>query len=130
MPLCFSIIIDMLYIKFLINLRMKENLMKLFISTLLLALTITLSACVSEEGARKHAEKGHAVASKVGMMSGMMWKAVVYNTNAKKQTELGHFESRDECHEAVQAHMTGHEQPKKGHLASACVVVAANNQKL
>ena len=101
--------------------------MKLFISTLLLALTITLSACVSEEGAREHAEKGHAVASKVGMMSGMMWKAVVYNTNAKKQMELGHFESRSECHEAVQMHMTGHKQPKKGHLASACVVVRANN---
>ena len=101
--------------------------MKLFISTLLLALTIALSACVSEEGARKHAAKGHADDSKVGMMSGMMWKAVVYNTNAEEQMELGHFESRDECHEAVQAHMTGHEQPKEGHLASACVVMKADN---
>ena len=101
--------------------------MKLFISILLLALTITLSACVSEEGAQKHAEKGNAMASKVGMMSGMMWKAVVYNTNAEEQTELGNFASRSECHEAIQAHMVGHEQPKKGHLASACVVVAANN---
>ena len=127
MPLCFSFIIDMLYIKFLINLKTKENLMKLFISTLLLAVTIALSACVSEDGAEKHAAKGDAVASKVGMMPGMMWKAVVYNTNAKKQMELGHFESRDECHEAVQAHMTGHEQPKEGHLASACVVMKADN---
>ena len=101
--------------------------MKLFISTLLLTLTIALSACVSEEGARKHAEKGHTMASKVGIMSGMMWQAVVYNTNAKEQMELGQFESRDECHEAVQAYMVGHEQPEKGHLASACVVVAANN---
>ena len=127
MHLCFLIIIDMLYIKFSINLKTKENQMKLFISTLLLTLTMALSACVSEEGARKHAERGYALASEVGMMPGMMWKAVVYHTDTKEPMELGHFESRSKCHEATQAHMTGHEPPEKGHLASACVVVKANN---
>ena len=104
---------------------MKENLMKLFTSTLLLILTITLSACVTEEGARMHAERGKA--SSPGMVYGMMWKAVVYNTDAKEQMELGRFESRGECEAATQAHMAGHEQPKKGDLASACVLVKADN---
>ena len=101
--------------------------MKLFISILLLTLTIALSACVSEEGARKHAERGDAVATDVGMMPGMMWQGVVYNTDAEEQMELGHFESRSECEEATQAHIAGHEQPEKGYLASACEIVKADN---
>ena len=89
--------------------------MKLLINTIVLfTFAIALSACVSEEGAREHAEKGDA-AAKVGMMPGMMWKAIVYNTDAGKHMELGQFESRDECHQATQAHMDGHKQPKKGH---------------
>ena len=125
--MCFSIIIDMLYNKFLKNPNMKENQMKLFISTLLFLLTISLSACVSEEGASKHIEKGHAIASKVGMIPGMMWKAVVYKTTDAKHMELGKFESRDECQKATQAHMAGHQQPEKGHLASACTVVKSSD---
>ena len=104
---------------------MKENLMKLFTSTLLLTLMITLSACVTEEGARMHADRGKA--SSPGMVPGMMWQAVVYNTDAKEEMELGRFESRSECRDATQAHMAGHEQPKTGHLASACVLVKADN---
>lgn len=100
--------------------------MKLFISTIIFAITIALSACVSEEGARKHAEKG-GVALKAGMIPGMMWKAVVYSTDAKNKMELGHFESRDECQQATQTHMEKHKQPKKGHFASACEIVKSNN---
>ena len=101
--------------------------MKLFISTLLFITTIALAACVSEEGARKHAEKGNAVATKAGMIPGMMWKAVVYRTSGKQNIELGHFESRDECQEATQAHMAEHKKTAKGHPASACVIVKAGS---
>ena len=102
--------------------------MKLLINIMLLfTLAIALSACVSEEGAHKHAAKGDAVASKAGMVPGMVWKAVLYNTDAKKHTELGEFESRDECYEATQAHMAKHQQAKQGHPASACVIVKSNN---
>ena len=101
--------------------------MKLLISSLLFLTIIVFSACVSEEGARKHAEKGNALAAKAGMMPGMMWKAVVYSTDDKKSAELGHFESRDECHSATQAHIDEHQETPEGHLASACVVVSSGN---
>ena len=101
--------------------------MKLFTSTLLFLIVIALSACVSEEGSRKHAEKGNMMAPKVGMMPGMMWKAVVYSTDTKKNIELGHFESREECHEATLIHATEHKQDKKGHSAAACVVMKSDS---
>ena len=100
--------------------------MKLFISTLLVSFAVALSACVSEEGARKHAMKGET-ASRAGVMPGMVWKAVVYNSASKESLELGRFESRDECHQANQAHMVDHKQPEKGHLASACEVVESDS---
>ena len=100
--------------------------MKLFVKNILLSVfAIAISACVSEEGAREHAEKGQAAG--VGMIPGMMWKAIVYGTDSKKVMELGRFESRSECHRVTRAHTVEHGQPKKGHPASACVVVSSDN---
>ena len=100
--------------------------MKLLANILLFLTVVALSACVSEEGTQKHINKGSAT-TKVGVMPGMMWKAVVYDTNAKKSLELGYFESRNECHDATLSHASKRKKTKKGHTASACVIVESDS---
>jgi len=106
---------------------MYKNKFKLAVSVFLFAIAIALCGCVSEEGARKHAERAHATAAASGVVPGMMWEAVVYRSDDSEDRELGRFESRDECHRAAQAHITQHEQAEGEQFASACVITKADS---
>lgn len=101
---------------------MKIN--KYIIMIVLVAAALLLVACVSEEGARKHAARGAAMPA--GIISGMEWQAMIYDTRGGKDMMIGRFKSRSECNQAVAEHMGKQRGRKKGHLASACAVMARN----
>lgn len=101
---------------------MKKN--KYIVTILSLAVALMLSACVSEEGARRHAAKGSEMPT--GVIAGMEWEAKVYSTSGGDEKVLGHFQSRSECHGAVLAYMEAHAAGHQGDLASACAVTASN----
>ena len=100
--------------------------MKLLAYMLLSLIVIALSACVSEEGAQKHAQKGSEMTAKAGVVPGMMWEAAVHKTGTAKSMELGHFASREECHEAISVHASEQKKAKKGFSASTCSIVASD----
>ncbi len=74
------------------------------------ACALLLAACVTEEGANKHAAKQHAEDG------GLKWSAVIYSSQRKNaETEaIGEFGSRGECMSMAMAHIK-----EKGYAESA-----------
>ena len=68
----------------------------------LTACAFLLSACVTEEGAKKHAAKQHQAAA-----VSLQWSATVYSSqrkNAKTET-IGGFDSLSECTNKAMMHI-------------------------
>lgn len=76
---------------------------KLFFAT---ACTLLLSACVTEDGAKKHAAKQGAGQSNA-MAGGVMWSATVYSSQKPgAATEMiGEFDSYRECIDQAMRHV-------------------------
>ncbi len=67
----------------------------------IMACAFLLSACVTEEGAKKHAAKQHA------STDGLKWHATIYSsqrTDAKTE-KIGEFNSRGECMDTAMVHI-------------------------
>ena len=68
-----------------------------------LACALLLSACVTEEGARKHAARQHAAE----VSDGLTWSATIYSSQRKdaKTETIGEFSSRTECMHKAMMHI-------------------------